>query len=183
MLNGADPVIIFQFSKLAPSVGGVISSIPVIADIPTLVEQPPIPIYLSQSLTGVYIESEDKDVDIETDTQTLSDGKTPDVNQKGIASGVTINLRAKKSSIGVALLSAMIDVIFDKVSSKEYAISYLNGATTVFRGVLQSYAVNQNSDNDLLSIKIQLSKGTKNPQAVTSNPTLEAQSNVEVLTP
>lgn len=164
MLNGIDPVIIFQFAKLAPSLGSTVQKIPLISEIPTLIEMPPIPIYLSEKLTGIYIDSEDKNVDISTDTETKSDGSDPDVNQKGIGTTVAINLTAKKDSLGLALLSAMIDQLFDKVTSKEYAITYMHGPITVFRGVLHSYAVNQNAENELLSIKIELSKGAKQPQ-------------------
>ena len=172
MLGGVDPVIIFQFSKLSESVS--LSDIPVVSDIPTLVEQPPVPIYLSENLTGLYIESEDKNVDIQTDTETLSNGESPNINQKGISSIISINLIAKKDSVGMTLLSAMIDQVYEKVTSKEYAITYLHGATTVFRGVLHSFAVNQNSSNDLLSVKIELSKGMKNPQPAAPVPVVPA---------
>ena len=165
MLGGIDPVIIFQFSKLADTgFGDFISKIPVISQIPTVIAQPPIPIYLSETLTGIYIDSEDKNVDIETETESLSDGSTPEVNQKAIGSVVSINLVAKKNSLGLTLLSAMIDLLYEKVTSKEYAITYLHGATTVFRGVLHSYSVNQNASNELLTIKIELSRGQKQPQ-------------------
>jgi len=163
MLGGIDPIIIFQFSKLASVAGETISKIPIVSKIPTVVDQPPIPIYLSEELTGIYIDSEDKNVDISTDTETLTDGSSPDVNQKGIGTTVSINLLAKKDSIGMALLSAMIDLVYEKVTSKEYAITYLHGATTIFRGVLHSFSVNQSADNDLLTVKIELSKGSKNP--------------------
>jgi hypothetical protein len=180
MLGGLEPVIIFQFSKLSLADTGI-ADIPVISNFPSLVEQPPIPLYLSESLTGVFIDTEDKNVDIQTDTETLSSGAPPDVNQKGIASSVSINLLAKKDSIGIALLSAMIDLIFDKVTSKEYAISYLHGATTVFRGVLHSYQVSQNSNDDLITIKIELSKGTKNTSALSTVPTVPAIAGVTPL--
>lgn len=165
MLNGVDPIIIFQFSKLqGTGFADQLAKIPVVSEIPTVIEQPPIPIYLSEELTGLYIETEDKNVDIETTVETLSNGEDPPVSQKGIGSSVTVNLVAKKDSLGLALLSAMIDIVFDKVTSKEYAITYLHGATTVFRGVLQSYQASQSSNNDLLSIQIELSKGEKQPQ-------------------
>lgn len=171
MLGGIDPIIIFEFSRLAnvPTVTGFVqgdsqtSRIPVISQVPTLVPLPPIPLYLSEQFTGVYIDSEDKNVDISTDTETLSSGGAPDVNQKGIGNTVSINLLAKKDSLGIALLSSMIDLVFEKVTSKEYAITYLHGATTIFRGVLHSYSANQNSENDLLRINIQLTRGNKNP--------------------
>ena len=171
MLNGIDPIIIFQFSSLASSntsdVGpvqpGLISKIPFISQIPTLIEQPPIPIYLSESITGIFIDSEDKNVDIETSTETMTDGSDPAVAQKGIGSSITINIVGVRDSIGLSLLSAMIDQAFDKVTSQEYAITYLHGAITIFRGLIQSFAINQNSSDDKLTIKIELTKGKKQP--------------------
>lgn len=164
MLGGIDPIIIFQFAKLAPSVGKQLAKIPVIAkNAPNLIAMPPIPIYLSESLTGIFIDAESKSVSIETDVQTNTEGSDPNVSQKGLESTVDINLFAKKGSLGLILLSSLIDVLFDKVTSKEYSISYLHGATTIFRSVLHSYQVDQNSQNDLLTVKIQLSKGSKAP--------------------
>jgi len=163
MLGGVDPIIIFQFSVLAPTLSSSVSSIPIISQIPTLIEQPPIPLYMSETLTGILIDSEDKNIDIDTSVETLTDGKTPDVSQKGINSSVTINMRARKDSVGIMLLSAMMDLVFDRLTSKEYAVSYLNGATTIFRGVIQSYAVNQNAGDEMLSIKLEISKGAKTP--------------------
>lgn len=163
MLGGIDPIIIFQFSKLAPSLSETVSKIPVISQIATVIEQPPIPIYLSEELTGIFIDAESKNVDIETETQTLSDGSTPDVNQRGIATGISINLVAKKDSLGLALLVALIDQAFDKVTSKEYAITYVHGPITVFRGVLHNFSADQDASSELMRIKIELSRGTKNP--------------------
>lgn len=180
MLGGRNPVIIFQLSKLADSVGSQLARVPVISQIPTLIEQPPIPIYFSEEFTGVYIDSEDKNVDIETTTETLSNAATPDVQQKGIVSGVTIKVIGKKDSVALTLLSAMIDLIFDKVTAKEYSISYLNGATTIFRGVLHSFAANQTANNDLVSIEMRLSKGEKKP---TKAPDVPAVDGFEGATP
>jgi hypothetical protein len=163
MLNGLEPIIIFQFAKLSPSIGAFLSKIPVLSSFSTLIEMPPIPLYLSEEATGIYIDSESKNVDISTQTETMSDGTPSSAEQRGIASTVTINLTARKDSLGLALLSAMIDLIFDKVTSKEYAISYLHGGTTIFQGHLHSYGVDQNNGNDLVSIKIELSNGDKQP--------------------
>lgn len=181
MLGGLDPIIIFQFAQnvdptfVGPSQPSLVSRIPILSQIPTVIEQPPIPIYLSEELTGIYIDSEDKNVDIETDTETLSNGEDPDVNQKGVATTVSINLFALKSSLGMSLLSAMIDRVFDKLTSKEYAITYLNGAVTIFRGVLSSYSVNQSSENDLLTIKLTLTRGKKQPTKKPEIITVEGQ--------
>lgn len=164
MLAGLDPVIIIQLSKLAtPSTIAAIGRIPLLSQVPTLIDQPPIPIYLSERLTGLFVDTESKNVTIETDTETLSNGQPPDVNQKGIAAGVSINLFAKKDSVGLTLLSALIDILFDKVSSKEYSITYLHGPITVFRGVLHDFVVEVEPNTDKMSVKIELSKGTKQP--------------------
>lgn len=172
MLGGLDPVIIFQFKILGPSVGSVLSKIPVISSFPNLIEMPPIPVYLSERLFNIVITGTSKNIDIETDTETKTDGSTPDVNQKGIQSGVEINIQGKKDSVALTLLSAMIDTVFEKVTSKEYSISFLYGATTIFGGVLHSYSVETVEGTDLLSIKIGLSKGQKNPTKVNGVPTL-----------
>jgi hypothetical protein len=186
MLNGIDPIIIFQISKnVDPTFIGPqnsqIGRIPIISQIPTLVDQPPIPIYLSESLTGLLIETESKSVDLRTEVDTLSNGTEADVNQKGVGSSVTVNIVCNKNSIGMQLFSAMIDLIFDKASSKEYAITYIHGATTIFRAKIESYLVNQSSDSDRMSITVVLSKGAKTPVKTSSVPQVEALSNTEVL--
>ena len=70
------------------------------------------------------------------------------------------------------LLSSLMDTLMDKVTSKEYAITYLHGATTIFFGLLHTFSVEQTSQNELLSIKIELSKGSKQPvQVMVNGPT------------
>lgn len=167
MLGGIDPIVIFQFKKKADSLlSTTVAKIPLVSDVPTFIEMPPIPIYLSEELTGILVESEDKNVDISTDTETVTDGTEANINQKGIGSTLSITMTAKKSSIGVMVLSALMEQIFDKVTSKEYAISYLHGATTIFRAVLQHFSISQNATNDLVTIRVDLSTGQKTPKAV-----------------
>lgn len=159
MLNGIDPIIIFQFSTKISSVSEALARIPLVSDIPTLVDQPPIPIYLSETLTGLYIDAESKSIDATTQMETKSDGGEISVNQKGIASVVSVDLVAAKNSIGLSLFSALADLVLEKMSSKEYFITYLHGPITVFRGLLHSYSMNQVAGDDLLRIKIELSRG------------------------
>lgn len=165
MLGGISPIIIFQFSKLQPTLGETISKIPLVSKIPTLIDEPPIPIYLDEALTGILIDSEDKSIDIDTTFNTTTKGDSPTVDQKGVGSFISINITIKKTSIGVALLSAMMDRVFEKVTSKEYKVTYLNGAVTIFRGVIRSMVLNQNADNELATLRIEISKGEKQPQA------------------
>lgn len=165
MLAGKDPVIIFQFSKLADTAfGRGLASIPLLSEAKPVIDQPPIPIYLAQDKVGLYVDTEEKVVDIDTETETLSDGEDPVVNQKGISSAVRITLTGLKNSVGISLLSAMIDQVFDKSTSKEYAISYLNGATTIFRGLLTNFQVTQEANTNKVQINLELSRGQKQPK-------------------
>lgn len=174
MLGGLDPIIIFEFYKkvdLTPP--GADGKIPV-AGQKTLqfIPLPPVPIYLSEQLTGLFIDKVDKNIDIGTDTETYLNGTTPDILQKGIASGVKVTLNCKKDSIAMMILAAVIDQIYDKVTSKEYAITFLYGATTIFRGVMHSFSVSQSAQNDLMEVNVEISRGFKQPTASTPVPTV-----------
>lgn len=168
MLGGLDPVIIFQFKKLAPTVGAAIARIPVISQVQSLIDMPPIPIYLAEKTFNIVIGGTSKSVDIETDTETLTSGAAPDVNQKGIQSSIEMVITGKSNSVALTLLSAMIDQVYEKATSKEYAISFLYGSTTIFGAVLHSYSSENIEGTDKLEVKIKLSKGDKNP--VKANP-------------
>ncbi len=172
MLNGIDPIIIFRLKKTVLTAEQFLA-LP-IADatkIQNQIDLPPIPIYLSEKLTGLFIDSEDKNIDIQTETETLITGAPPIIKQKAIASIVSINLVANKESVGLSLLSAMVDSILSKVTSREYSIDYLHGAVTVFGGLIHSYSVNQSANNELLTIKVELSAGSLDkPNAVGSVP-------------
>lgn len=172
MLNGIDPIIIFQFKNILPGVGRVLEKIPLVSEIPTIISAPPIPIYLSESITGLFVDSESKNIDAETDPETKTDGSDIDVDQKSLNSVVTVNLVANKNSIGVTLLSALADVAYEKLTSKEYSISYLHGPVTIFGGLLHGLSVDQNSDDELIRIKFEIARGpTKTPTGKNPVPT------------
>lgn len=158
MLNGIDPIIIFNFTKLTPSAEETLSKIPLISKLVSKASLPPIPIYLSETLTGLYIDGEDKSIEVQTTPETLADGAEPEVTQKGLSSTIKINMKASSDSIGLVLLSAMMDIIFPKVTSQEYSITYLHGATTIFDGLLHSFNVQSNTDSDVLLISLELTK-------------------------
>lgn len=160
MLNGIDPILIFQFSKLSPESEASVAKIPIVSSIVNAIGLPPIPIYLSEKITGLYIDSEDKNIDIETSTETNALGTPPSINQKAINSTVKINMIASRDSIGLALLSALCDLVLPKVTSKEYTITYLHGAVTVFAGLLHSFAITQNSNDDRYNITLELTKSS-----------------------
>lgn len=176
MLNGIAPIIIFNFKKLAASKLESINSIPLLAENKLSIPLIPIPLYLEEisrfgssgvegvsragTVSGIYIDSESKSIDIETKPQTLPDGKTPKATQRGLNSVVTINMIASSNSVGLSVLMAMSDLIFQKVTSQEYSITYINKSMTVFGGLLESFSVLQNSNNDLYNISMQISRVT-----------------------
>ncbi len=165
MLNGLDPVIIFQFKKkvdptfIGPQQQTLIERIPLISEIPTFIEAPPIPVYLSEEITGLFIESETKSIDVTTDIEAKDAAKGTDVTQKPIGSNVKVELVAVQDSIGVTLLSALADLILDKLSSKEYAVTYLHGPITIFRGLINSFSIDQIAGTDKYRISIEFSRG------------------------
>ncbi len=139
MLNGIDPIIIFNFKK---KISTTTAKIPLTAStVEEIITLPVIPIYLSERLTGLFIETESKNIDVDTTIDTLSNGDQPNFNQRALSSTIKIEMQASASSIGVALLSALSDLVFPKLTSKEYSITYLHGAVTVFDGLLHSFAV------------------------------------------
>lgn len=169
MLNGLDPIILFQFKKLPPSVAAYVATIPVVSTIVDKIGLPPIPIYLSESATGLMIQSEDKSIDIETTIEALSDGGTPHVTQKSLNSTVSINFQARKGSLGLILVSAICDLIIPKVTSQEYGISYFHAETTIFDGLLHSFKVGATKQNDLVDITLELVKTVEYKKATAVN--------------
>lgn len=159
MLNGVDPVILFNFRKLVPGVLDVANKIPVVTGASAQsFPLPIVPIYLSERLTGIVIDSESKNIDIDTTPETTTTGSDPSVYQKGLNSTIKVEMRASRNSIGVALFAAMADMIFPRVTSTEYSITYLHGAVTVFNGLLHSFSISQNTENDLYNMTLEISK-------------------------
>lgn len=182
MLNGVAPILLINLKTLTPKRQAAIrASSPLIADIVDAIDLPIIPIYLSRELTGLALDSKDKNIDIETVTDTLSTGGTPKTNQRALSSRVTVNLIAERDSVGIILLSALFDVIYPKTSSKEYSITLLAGATTVFAGLLHSFAVNETSDNTLLKVQIVLIIGDPKTKTEKANVPQVSSSTVGVV--
>lgn len=159
MLNGIAPIIIFQFKKLTPQATEALSKIPLVSSIVDSIGLPPIPIYLDENLTGIYIDGESKAISIDTEVQTLSDGSTPNVVQKAINSTTTIEMKASQTSLGLTLLSAICDKVVPLVTSQEYSITYLNGAVTIFGGLLHDLKITPEPNTDLLIITLELTNG------------------------
>lgn len=158
MLNGIDPIILFQFKKLLPDAESLSQKIPVVAKQSSAFPLPIIPIYLSETLTGIFITQESKNIDIDTEIDAQTSGAAPVTNQRPIQSTVKIEMEASSGSLGVLLFSALADLILPKVTSKEYSITYLHGAVTVFDGLLGAFSVTQNDNDDRYNISIEIIK-------------------------
>jgi hypothetical protein len=157
MLGGVDPIFIFLFYKSPADVTQ--SKIPFANDLGlNRLALPPVPIYINENQTGLFIVSETKNTDIQTSMETLKEGGA-DVQQKGIGEVTTIKLQANKNSLGLTLLSAMSSKIVDKLTSKEYAVTYLHGAVTIFNGLLHNFVIDQNANSDKIDITIEISRG------------------------
>ncbi len=160
MLNGVDPIIIFNFKKLPDFLSALspATKIPVVAGVDEAIDLPAIPIYLSEQLTGIYIDTEDKSIEIETTVDALTNGGAPQTTQRPIQSTVKISMTAHRDSIGLSLFAAMTDLIIPKVSSKEYSITYVHGAIVVFAGLLHSFNISQNANDELYQVTLELIK-------------------------
>ena len=171
MLGGVAPILIFSFPPaFGIDLGKILGGIPLIgsslADIGI-----PIPIYLDENLTGIYIESESKSLDIDTDIVPVyrSDNTktaTNFINQSGINNLVTVNMLANKDSLILSVLLALNDLVFSKLVSGKYKLSYINGTTLIFGGLLHSFSVNASSNDTLLRIQMQIQKNNQNKPTV-----------------
>lgn len=162
MLGGIDPIFLFQFFKLSPSQQASLNAkIPIVGSLVSMVSLIPIPLYLSETITGVLVDTESKNIDIETDIEGKKDGTDPVITQRPMNSAVTINMVAKKDSLGLIILSAMMDLILPKLTSREYSISFFHGSVAIFGAQLHSFAVDQDANTDLARISMQLTTATK----------------------
>ena len=161
MLNGLDPILIFSFYKNASEVQA--SSGVSIADASFVqkLSLPPIPIYLSEKLTGIYIESEEKNIDIDTNVDSGLNAELAIFTQKPINSSVKITMNATKDSVGLSILSAMADLLLPKITAKNYDVTYLNGASTVFGGLIHSFAISQEANSTLMKVVLEIIKVPK----------------------
>jgi hypothetical protein len=160
VLNGLDPIIIFVLKAKKPITRSEFENLP-IAELDNRLSQvdlPPIPIYLSETLTGIFIQTESKNIDIETKLEGEA-SETLAASQKLIGSIISIHMVANKDSVGFTLLSAIADMLLPKVVTQGYEINYFHGPIAVFNGLIHSFAVNQSADSDLLEITLEISKG------------------------
>lgn len=180
MLNGVAPIFIFTFPVVPPSVANALSSVPYVGNFLQDVGLP-IPIYLDEKFTNIAVDSDTKNIDIDTEVKANTDpNKPPIVKQNALDSTVTVNLVAVKDSLLLTILLAMSDLIFTRAASQAYTVTYLNGPITVFNGTMKSFSTSANADSTKLDVSITLSRA--NYRAPTIQPSLPSVSNSGVNT-
>ena len=158
MLGGVSPILIITLNDIIPDpLANAIAGIPMIGETLAAVGIP-LPIYLDENFTGIVVDTESKALDVETSAEVRYDGETPRMTQRGINSLVTINMEARKDSIVLGVLLALNDIIFTKLVNQKYSISYMNGSTVVFAGLLHGFSANSDSNTDKILITMQISK-------------------------
>ena len=162
MLGGIAPILIFTFPPmLGIDLTSLISGIPLIGDSLSGIGVP-IPLYLDERLTGLYVESETKAIDIDTDVTPTYRKTTNDItnyiSQSGINNIITINMLASRDNLFLSALIALNDMIFERVVKTKYRVSYINKTTLIFGGLLHSFSTAASSEDTLLKITMQIQK-------------------------
>ncbi len=155
-LGGLAPLLVFQLYPLGVGalVSGLIPFIP--ADIANAVGLP-IPIYLSERQTGIYVDTESRQIDMETQSQQLRTGAVQ-VDQRGVNNSVTIKLFGKTDSVLLTALLAMSDMLFAMAAAKSYKVSYFNGPTVVLSGLLHGFTSSSPSGTNLVEMTFVINK-------------------------
>lgn len=155
-LNAA-PVLLLYFAKKAGSKN----------DFST-----PIPVYLDEKLTGVYVDTEKYGLTVSTDAVVNYDpekGKQGNLvlQQKGESQQAVINLIGRRDSIVLNMLLPALQSIYSKiVAKKDYRLAYFNQNTLIFNGRLSQFEINQTRQNNLVSFSI----GIEVPAEETGSP-------------
>lgn len=169
MLGGTSPLFLFRLGEL-PST--VLSETDVFKDFSAVRDELsqfaenfgiPIPIYLDEKITQICVDNETRNIDLETDVLTRDYGAAggPKIRQKGVNTSVTVNLEADRSSIVMTTLLALLDVIFPRINTMAYSISYFNGATVVLDGLLHGVATSVSRENSLIRTSITISRAAE----------------------
>lgn len=150
----ADPVLLIYFANtLTPQQ---------IADKTGNLYSTPIPIYLSEKLTGLYVDSEKKGLSISTENIVEIDKTTKNrsglkVQQKGETQTTDISIVGRRDSVGLNLLLPMLQTIYDQVlATKDYRLAYFHNNVLIFNARLANLSINQNRDNNLVTIELSL---------------------------
>jgi hypothetical protein len=160
-LNGIAPLLIIQLKNSASL--NVVKKIPVVGDFLSKNVGIPIPIYLDENLTGIYVQGESKAIEIETTTHAIDAVTAPIVSQKALSSITTVEMIAAPSGVLLMTLIAFADLILTRVVSKQYNVSYFNGPTIIANGVLHGFTTQIGENDDKVRINMQIATAPPPP--------------------
>lgn len=128
-------------------------------------KKPPIPIYLSEELTGLYVSDDEDSLTISTDYLVKfqkENGVKKQigdlvVQQKGEGQESAINLIGRKDSIGLNIFLPLFKSIYDRViKESDYRIAYFNKNVLIFNARLSRFEKKQSRENNLVNITVGL---------------------------
>lgn len=120
----------------------------------------PMPIYLDDKLTGIYVDTEKYGLTVSTDAVINYDPNNGNkgnlvLQQKGESQQTVINLIGRRDSIILNMLLPALQSIYSKIiAKKDYRLAYFNKNTLIFNGRLASFEINQTRQNDLVSFSL-----------------------------
>lgn len=176
MLNGIAPILIFQIPKLLPlpalsSLGGI----PVLKGLS--VPGIPIPLYLDEKLTGIYVVDETGGLTVDTSAQYNQVTKKTEFDQRGVENTITVSMLANPDSVVLGAIIAFLDTIFQQLVEVEYSVSYINGSTLILGGLIAGFNKQVGSDDNLIRLTLHLQKKDQATPA-TPDPGLKVASKV-----
>lgn len=122
----------------------------------------PVPVYLSEEITGLCVDSESDSLNISTDfipvlNEQGTEAGTVKVQQRGETQSVSITLIGNKNSIGLNIILPMLKSIFSKVfAGLDYKIAYFHQNVLIFNARLASYQMTPGSNDTKVSLTLNL---------------------------
>lgn len=170
-LNGIAPLLVITLKNTASI--NVVKKIPVAGDFLAKNIGIPIPIYLDERLTGIYVKGESKAIDIESKTDAIDSKTAPIVSQKALSSVTNVEMVASSKGVLLMTLVAFADLILARVVSKQYNVSYFNGPTIIINGLLHGFTTQLGENDDLVRIQmsIQATSASENAAPITPKDT------------
>lgn len=164
MLNGLAPLFVYHMHEAPKTAQNLVAGIPEVGDFLLKNIGVPIPLYLDEQLTGIYVTNESTSIEIKTDFEGTKSGKPPTKLERPLGNTVSVEMLGRRDSLVLAVLIALSDVAFQRAVAGKYGLTYLNGPTAVFGGTLASFAANTNRNDTLVRVTLQISKPASTPQ-------------------
>lgn len=142
MLGGSAPILIIKLAKKKDSKNAFGQIIP---------------FYLSEEKTGIYVDRDNYNMQIATDTVGDIRDNQIQILQKGLTQTQEVDLVAARDSVGLNILLPLFQTIYSKLlHGTEYDIAYFHQNCLIYSAKLAQYTVEQRRENELLNIHLSL---------------------------